>query len=108
MGTNEGFREYAQKWRDLAGRVQPPLTERELVDMFMGTLIGPFLNLLIGISSPGFTKLILTGEMVESGIKSGKIPMTSASASNTVKKPFTGKKETNDLYGERALTKKDP
>ena len=24
MGTGEGFKDYAQKWRDLAGRVQPP------------------------------------------------------------------------------------
>ena len=50
MGSNEGFKEYAQKWRDLVGRVQPPLTDREMVDMFMGTLIGPFFNLLIGSS----------------------------------------------------------
>ena len=28
LGTGEGFKEYAQKWRDLAGRVQPPLTDR--------------------------------------------------------------------------------
>ena len=42
MGSKEGFKEYAQKWRDIAGRVQTPLTDRELVDMFMGTLTGPF------------------------------------------------------------------
>ena len=75
--------------------------------MFMGTLTGPFFNLLIGSSSSSFTELILTCEMVESGIKSGKIPMTSTSTSNAVKKPFTGKKETNDVYGARAHTKKD-
>ena len=44
MGTGEGFKEYAQKWRDLAGRVQPPLAYRELVYMFLGTLSGPFFN----------------------------------------------------------------
>ena len=54
MGTNEGFKEYTQKWRDLAGRVQPPLTDRELVDMFMGTLMRPYFNLLIGSSSSDF------------------------------------------------------
>ena len=86
MGANEGFKEYAQKWRHLAGRVQPPLTDRELVDMFMGTLTGPFFNLLIGSSSSGCTELILTGERVESGIKSEKITMTFASASNDLKK----------------------
>ena len=48
MGSNDGFKEYTQKWRDLAGRMQPPLIDRELVDMFMGTLSGPFFNFLIG------------------------------------------------------------
>src|ERR1051325_3547151 len=48
MGRDEKFKEYAQKWRDLAGRVQPSLSNRELVDMFMGTLSGPFFNHLIG------------------------------------------------------------
>ena len=28
LGSGEGFKEYAQKWRDLAGRVKPPLTDR--------------------------------------------------------------------------------
>ena len=73
MVSNEGFKDYAQKWRDLAERVQPPLSERELVDMFLGTLSGPFFNHLIGCSSAGFTELILTGERVEAGIKNGKI-----------------------------------
>ena len=49
MVSNEGFKDYAQKWRYLAGRVQPPLSERELVDMFLGTLSGPFFNHLIEI-----------------------------------------------------------
>ena len=75
------------------------LTDREHIDMFMVTLSGPFLNLLVSCSSSGFTELILIGERVESGIKSGKIPIASASTSNPVKTPFTGKKETNNVYG---------
>src|SRR4051812_26380516 len=62
MGPKESFKGYAQKWRDMAGRVQPPLSDRELVDMFMGTLTGPFYSHLLGSSSSGFTDLILTGE----------------------------------------------
>ncbi|XP_058777099.1 uncharacterized protein LOC131651455 [Vicia villosa] len=42
--VDESFRQYAQRWRELAARVQPPLLERELVDMFMGTLQDPYLN----------------------------------------------------------------
>ena len=97
MGSNEGFKEYAHKWRDLDGRVQPPLSGRELVDMFMGTLTSPFFNHLIGSSSSGFTELILTRERVEGGIKSGKILVVASS--NALKKTSNGKKETNDVYG---------
>lgn len=36
--NNESFKEYEQRWRGMFARVQPPLLERELVDMFMGIL----------------------------------------------------------------------
>ena len=100
MVSNEGFKEYAHKWRDLAGRVHPPLSERELVDMFLGTLSCPFFNHLIGSSSAGFTELILTGERVEAGIKSGKI-QKDASASAAIKKTFLAKKEVSTVYSQR-------
>ena len=99
MGASEGFKDYAQKWRDLAGRAQPPFSDRELVDMFLGTLSSPFFNHLIGSSSAGFTELILTRERVEVGIQSGKIQKDTSSS--TVKKPFTGKKEVNAIYSPR-------
>ncbi|XP_050909313.1 uncharacterized protein LOC127123099 [Lathyrus oleraceus] len=38
QNSEETLKEYAQCWRELAARVQPPLLERELVDMFMGSL----------------------------------------------------------------------
>ena len=75
--------------------------------MFMDTLSGPFFNLLVGCSSFGFTELILTGERVESRIKSGKISVVSASTSNPIKKPFAVKKEINVVYGAKARTKKN-
>ena len=65
----------------------------------MGTLTGPFFNLLIGSSSSGFTKMVLTGERIESGIKSRKISM--AASFNAERKPFGCRKETNDIYGQR-------
>ena len=70
-----------------------------MVDMFMGTLTGPFFNLLIGSSSSDFTEMVLTGERIESGMKSGKITMEAYS--NAERKPFGGIKENNDVYGQR-------
>ena len=83
----------------MVGRVQPPLSDRELVDMFMGMLSGPFFNHLIGNSSAGFTQLILTGERVEAGIQSRKIQKDASSSS--IKKPFAGKKEAGVVYSLR-------
>ena len=98
MGASEGFKDYAQKWRDLTGRVQPPLVDKELVDMFFGTLSGPYFNHLIGSSSSGFIELILTGERVETGIKSGKIQK--GASSSTENNPF--KKESSAVYSSRS------
>ena len=79
MGSREGLKEYAQKWGDLAGRVKPPLTGREMVDMFMGTLTCLIFNMLIRSSSSGFIETILTGEIIKNGINSGKILMATTS-----------------------------
>ena len=68
--------------------------------MFLGTLSGPFFNHLIGSLSAGFTELILTGERVEAGIKSGKI-QKDAFASAAIKKPFPTKKEVSSIYSQR-------
>ena len=100
MASNEGFKEYAQKWRDLAGRVQPSLSDRERVDMFRGTLSGPFFNHLIGSSSAGFTELILTGGRVKAGIKSGKV-QKDAFASTAIKKILPAKKEVSAIHTKR-------
>src|SRR3954467_6914472 len=110
MGPEESFKEYAQKWRDLAGRVKPSLTDRELVDMFMNTLTGPFYSHLLGSSSSGFTDLILTGERVENGIRSGKIHV--ATSSGAMKKPYDRKNESNTvgavLVSSQAPTQQPP
>ena len=99
MVSSEGFKDYAQKWRDLVGRVQSPLSERELVDMFLGILSGLLFNHLIESSSAGFTELILTGERVEVGIRSGKIQKDASSSAS--RKPFAGKKEVSVAYHQR-------
>ncbi|XP_058774215.1 uncharacterized protein LOC131648479 [Vicia villosa] len=105
MGPKESFKEYAQKWKVPAGRVRPALSDRELVDMFMGTLTGPFYSHLLGSSSSGFTELILTGEHVESGIRSGKIQV--GTSSGAAKKPYQGKNESNVVHSQRGRGKND-
>ena len=74
--------------------------------MFLGTLSGPFFNHLIGSSSVGFTELILTGERVKAGIKSGKI-QKDTSTSIAIKKTFPAKKEVSAVYSQRSQRRVD-
>ncbi|XP_050919319.1 uncharacterized protein LOC127136848 [Lathyrus oleraceus] len=91
-GQNESFKEYAQKWHELAARVQPSLMERELVDMFMGTLQGPYHDRMVGRTSIDFSELVMAGERIEACPKMGKIQLANAGSftSGVGKKPFSG------------------
>lgn len=73
----ESFKEYAQCWRELASQVEPPLLEKELVDMFTDTLHSPFYEKMIGSVSTGFSDLVTIGERIEHGLNSGKITSNS-------------------------------
>lgn len=86
---DETFKEYTQCWRELAAIVQPPLLERELVDMLMGNLQGPYLDRMVGRTSLCFLDLVLVGERIENMIKMGNI-QNAASTSSVVKKPYVG------------------
>ena len=35
---HESFKEYAQRWRDLAAQVMPPMMEKEMITMIVDTL----------------------------------------------------------------------
>lgn len=70
---NESFKEYAQCWRELASREHPPLVEHKLIDIFISTLHVQYYERLIKSVSSGFSDMIIIGERVEDGLKSGDI-----------------------------------
>ncbi|XP_050915688.1 uncharacterized protein LOC127130766 [Lathyrus oleraceus] len=101
--SGESFKEFTQRWRELAARVQPPLLEKEIVDMFMSTLQGPYLYRLVASTSSSFSDLVVAGERIESMLKGGKIEGVFNSSTTITKKTymgFTKKKEweTNATY----------
>ncbi|KAK2410447.1 hypothetical protein QL285_045810 [Trifolium repens] len=104
----ESFKVYAQRWRELAAQVRPPLLETELVDMFTNTLQGAYFERMIGSVSSGFSDLVRIGERIECGLKNGKIQTTIGSQGNTVKptSSFVKKKEdeANAVTSKRGLT----
>ena len=76
--ANESFREYAHKWRDLAAQVQPPMTDKEVNKMFLNTLKAPYYDRMIENSNKDFTDVVSAGEMIETGVKQGKIEIAEA------------------------------
>ncbi|XP_050895306.1 uncharacterized protein LOC127101923 [Lathyrus oleraceus] len=108
QGPNESFKEYAQKWRELAARVQHPLMEREMVDMFMGTLQGPYYDRMMGSTSIGFSELVMAGERIEAGLEMGKIQSanTGSSASGVTKKSFNGNPKKKEGESSAAYTQR--
>lgn len=82
--------------------------ERELFDMFMGTLQGPYYDKMVDSTSTGFFELVMDGERIEAGLKMGKMQSanTGSSGSGVSKKSFSGypkkkKGESSAAYTQR-------
>ncbi|KAJ9170182.1 hypothetical protein P3X46_018309, partial [Hevea brasiliensis] len=69
----ESFKEYAQRWREKAAEVHPPVTDNELCSLFIETLKAPYFNLMIGNTSNSFSDIIQTGERIEANLRMGRL-----------------------------------
>ncbi|KOM57964.1 hypothetical protein LR48_Vigan11g099700 [Vigna angularis] len=101
---NETFKEYAQRWRELATQVKPPLFEREMVTTFVNTLQPPFYEHMVGNVFVNFADVIIISERIEIGMKNGKIAYDPPAATN-YKKPGSnpGKKKEGDVHATSAM-----
>ncbi|XP_017629013.2 uncharacterized protein LOC108471991 [Gossypium arboreum] len=70
---SETFRQYAQRWREIAMQVQPPLLEKETTMLFINTLKAPFINHMLGSATKSFSDIVMSGEMIENAVRCGKI-----------------------------------
>ena len=80
---SESFREFAIKWREQTSRVKPPLKDQELIDVFLQTQESDYFHHLLAAVGKPFAEAINIGEMVENGIKSGKIMSQTALRATT-------------------------
>ncbi|XP_016733194.1 uncharacterized protein [Gossypium hirsutum] len=71
--SNESFRQYAQRWREVAIQVQPPLLEKETTMLLINTLKAPFITHMLGSATKSFSDIVMAGEMIENTVRSGKI-----------------------------------
>ncbi|XP_052882275.1 uncharacterized protein LOC108475019 [Gossypium arboreum] len=70
---NENFRQCAQRWREVAMQVQPPLLEKETTMLFINTLKASFITHMIGSTTKSFADIVMAGEMIENAIRGGRI-----------------------------------
>ncbi|RDY00039.1 hypothetical protein CR513_16830, partial [Mucuna pruriens] len=95
----ESFKDYAQRWRELAAKVQPPLSEREMASMFIDTLPTPFYDKVVGSVASNFADLVIIGERIEAGIKRGRFTQDRGSTS-FVKKIEKRRGDTNAVIAD--------
>ena len=77
-GPDEEYKEYANKWKNVASMVRPPLTNREENSMFVHTLPSPYYDMLIVNTFVEFGDLMYSVGRIEDGIKRGRIVDTRA------------------------------
>ena len=61
---HESFKEYAQRWRDLATRVAPPMTEKEIITMIVDTLPMFFYEKMVGCTPLSFADFLPSLEIL--------------------------------------------
>ncbi|GAU47885.1 hypothetical protein TSUD_404570 [Trifolium subterraneum] len=91
----ESFKEYAQRWRELAAQIRPPVEEKELCKLFLHTLSPFFYEKMVGIVSRSFTEMVEMGMCLEEGVRQGRL-IRENTPTSTAKKygnNFSKKKE---------------
>jgi len=96
---HESFKEYAQRWRDLAAQVAPPMVEREMITMIVDTLPMFYYEKLVGYMPSSFADLVFASERIEVGLKRGKFDYVArVSMSNRSFRASGAKKKEGDAH----------
>ena len=69
---HESFKEYTQRWRDLAAQVALLMLEREMMIVMVDTLSVSYYEKMVGYTPLSFFDLVFANEMIEMGLKRGK------------------------------------
>ncbi|XP_058757379.1 uncharacterized protein LOC131630634 [Vicia villosa] len=93
----ESFKEYAQRWREVAAQVIPPMEEKEMTKIFLKTL-GPFYYERMIASAPvDFTEMVGMGVRLEEAVREGRLVQGESSSGNARRygSSFQKKKESD-------------
>ncbi|CAJ2674231.1 unnamed protein product [Trifolium pratense] len=69
----ETFKEYAQRWREIAAQINPPLEEKEMTKIFLKTLGSFYYERMIASAPSDFTEMVNMGMRLEEGVREGRL-----------------------------------
>jgi hypothetical protein len=81
----ETFKEYAQRWREIAAQISPPLEEREMTKIFLKTLDSFYYERMIASAPSDFTEMVNMGMRLEEGVREGRLARKSDPSSGARK-----------------------
>ncbi|KAK2422481.1 hypothetical protein QL285_033013 [Trifolium repens] len=85
----ESFKEYGQRWREIAAQISPPLEEKEMTKIFLKTLGSFYYERMIASAPSDFTEMVNMGMRLEEGVREGRLIKESGS-SNIHTRKFEG------------------
>ncbi|KAI5445087.1 hypothetical protein KIW84_013370 [Lathyrus oleraceus] len=99
----ETIKEYAQRWRELAAQIRPPLEEKEMTKIFLKTLSSFYYEHMIASAPNDFTEMVNMGMRLEEGVCEGRLSKDEALTSKKYGGSLSKKKEgeTNAVSVER-------
>ena len=63
----KSYREFAYRWRKEASRVRPPMTEKEIVEVFVLVQEPEYYDKIILLIGAKFAKIVKVSETIENG-----------------------------------------
>ena len=87
---NESFKEYAQRWRELATQVAPLMMERVMITMVVDTLPVFYYEKMIVYMPSSFANLVFAGKKIEVGLRRGKFDYAATAGSSNRRPGMSG------------------
>ena len=91
----ENFKEYAQRWREIAAEISPPLEEKELTKIYLKTLSMFYYDRMVASASSNFSEMVNMGVRLEEAVREGRLIKSEETVND------------NKKYGSRFSKKKE-
>src|SRR4051812_5370709 len=69
----ESFKEYAQRWREVAAQIYPPLEEKEMTKIYLKTLSPFYYGRMVASAPSDFTEMVNMGVRLEEAVREGRL-----------------------------------